>query len=98
MPADNYDQAVQSLLSDQANVMVADFPVCALTILRNPEAGLVTLAEPLTIEPIGMALPADDPLLMNFITNYFNAMTMGGLLTKLELYWFQSGAWLPDMK
>ncbi|HET6347747.1 MAG TPA: transporter substrate-binding domain-containing protein [Candidatus Krumholzibacteria bacterium] len=98
LPADNYDKAIASLLSGEANVMVADYPICKLTALKNPDANLVVLDEPMTIEPIGMALPADDPLLLNFMENYFSALNMAGLLTKLEKYWFEEGTWLSDMK
>ena len=54
---EDYDSAVKMILENEADVMVADYPVCVLSILRYPEAGLATLNAPLTIEPIGMALP-----------------------------------------
>jgi len=98
LPAEDYDKAVSKLLKDEANVMLADFPVCALTILRNPTANLATLTEPLTIEPIGMAIAPGDPLLMNFLENYLNALLMAGMLDDLEKYWFQNGSWLAEMK
>ena len=98
MPAENYDLAVQALLNGEANVMVADYPFCVITKMRHPEANLLTLEDPLTVEPIGMALPADDPLLLNFMQNYFNALKMTGLIEELEKYWFESGKWLPQMK
>ncbi len=98
LPVENYDQAVAALLGGTANVMVADYPICQLTALRNPTANLFVLKEPMTIEPIGMALPADDPLLLNFIDNYFTALAMAGILEKMEDYWFESGSWLADMK
>jgi len=96
LPAANYDAAVKALLSAEANIMVADYPICALTALQNPSANLVVLDEPLTIEPIGMALPPEDPLLMNFVQNYFNALSMAGVLDRLEQYWFEDAAWLED--
>ncbi len=98
LPVDNYEQAVAALMNGSANVMVADYPMCQLTALRNPTANLFVLKSPMTIEPIGMALPADDPLLLNFIENYFNALTMAGVLDKMEDYWFEGGAWLANMK
>lgn len=98
MPAESYDLAVQALLNEEANVMVADYPFCVITKMRYPEANLLTLENPLTMEPIGMALPADDPLLLNFMQNYFNALKMTGLIEQLEAYWFESGNWLTQMK
>ncbi len=96
--ADDYDDAIKNLLEDQANVMVADFPVCMLTMLRYPEAELATLSEPLTLEPIGIAVAPNDALFLNFIENYFNALQMAGLLDGLETYWFEDGSWLLNMK
>lgn len=98
LPVENYDLAVQSLLSGDTNVMVADYPICVISKMRYPEANLLTLDEPLTMEPIGMALLADDPLLLNFMENYFNALKMTGLMKELETYWFEGGSWLPQMK
>ena len=54
----DYDAAVQMLLDDKIDALVADMPICMLTILRNPDAGLTTLKEPFTFEPIGIAVPA----------------------------------------
>jgi polar amino acid transport system substrate-binding protein len=74
--------------------MVADFPICALTMLRYPDAGLATLSKPLTIEPIGIALPPGDSLLVNMVTNYLGALEGTGLLELLEKKWFEDGSWL----
>ena len=91
---DDYAAAVNLVLNDQVNAMVADFPICALTMMRNPNAGLATLAQPLTIEPIGIALPPNDPLLINMMQNYLGALQMAGVLDELEHMWFEDGAWL----
>jgi polar amino acid transport system substrate-binding protein len=87
-------EAVQMVLDDKADAMVADFPTCALAVLRYPEAGLATLNQPLTIEPIGIALPPGDSLLLNMVTNYLGALEGTGLLDVLEQKWFEDGAWL----
>lgn len=91
---DDYDQAVAAVLGGGADAMVADFPICALTALRYPDAGLATLVKPLTIEPIGMALPAGDSLLLNMVENYLGALEAIGLLEELEMRWFEDGSWL----
>jgi polar amino acid transport system substrate-binding protein len=91
---EDYDKAVKLILEDQADIMVADYPVCRLSILRYPNAGLATLEEPLTIEPIGIALPPDAFQLHNLVENYLNALQIGGVLAILEAKWFQDGSWL----
>jgi polar amino acid transport system substrate-binding protein len=91
---DDTDQAVQHVLDGKADAMVADFPTCALAVLRYPDAGLATLTQPLTIEPIGIALPPGDSLLVNMVTNYLGALEGTGILDALEKKWFEDGAWL----
>ena len=93
-PAKDYDEAVKLVMDGTVDAMVADYPICVLSILRNPEAGLVTLTEPLTIEPIGMALPPDDPQLQNFVTNFLTRLQLMGVLQEMEMAWFESGSWL----
>jgi len=90
----DYDKAVQAVLDGRADAMVADFPICALSLMRYPDAGLATLTQPLTIEPIGMALPAGDSLLLNMVTNYLGALEGVGVLDALEKKWFEDGSWL----
>jgi len=94
----NYDEAITMLTNDEVDVVVADYPICILTMARYPDAGFATLNQPFTIEPIGMALPPDDVLLLNLIQNYFNAMLLAGLLDGLEEYWFEDGSWLIQIE
>ena len=90
----DYDTAVNMVLNDEATAMVADYPICALSVLRHQDKGLVTLAEPLTIEPIGIALAPGDSLLLNMVENYLGALQGVGLLDELEAKWFDDGSWL----
>jgi polar amino acid transport system substrate-binding protein len=94
VPTADYDQAVNMVLNGKADLMVADYPICVLSIMRHPDAGLSTLENPLTLEPIGIALPPDAFQLHNLIDNYLNALQIEGHLEALETYWFQEGSWL----
>ena len=95
---DNYDDAVNMIVDGTADIMVADFPVCAYQALVYPEKGLITIANPLTIEPIGAAVNPDDHLLINVVENYFNLIAMVGILDLLEIKWFESGEWVKLVK
>ncbi len=97
IPVDDYDTGVQMVIDGKADALVADFPICALTQMRFPDAGLATLAEPLTIEPIGIALAPGDSLLVNMVTNYLGALEGIGLLDALEKKWFDDGGWLIQL-
>ena len=97
IPVDDYDAGVQMVLDGKADALVADFPICALSQMRFPDAGLATLTEPLTIEPIGIALAPGDSLLLNLVTNYLSALEGVGLLDALEKKWFEDGSWLIQL-
>jgi polar amino acid transport system substrate-binding protein len=94
LTTENYDQAVQMVVEDKAAAMVADLPICVLSVLRYPDQGLATLPMPLTIEPIGIALPPGDSLLLNMVENYLAALEATGILEELESTWFEDGSWL----
>ena len=90
----DHEAGVKMVLEAKVDLMVADFPVCALSMLRHPKANLAILDEPLTIEPIGVALPADSFQMHNLINNYMTALQMTGILDELEVQWFEGGDWL----
>jgi polar amino acid transport system substrate-binding protein len=90
----DYESAVKLVLEDKVDIMIADYPICQLSILRHPEAGLATLEEPMTIEPIGIALPPNAFQVHNLVENYLNALHISGVLENLERKWFQDGSWL----
>lgn len=91
---DTMDQALEMVLSGQAKAMVADYPYCAVAVFRNPEAKLGTLEKPFTFEPLGIALPPDDPQWDNLVTNFLFNMEGGGRLNFLKNRWFKSPAWM----
>ena len=90
----NYDEAIKLVMDDQADAMVADIELCQITVMRYPDAGLATLSDPLTIEPIGIALPPGDTLLINLVENYLGAIEMVGFLDELHAQWYTDGSWL----
>ena len=93
----DYDQAVSLVVNDEADAMVADFPICVISVLRFPEAQLSTIASPFTFEPIGAAIPAHDPLFANLVQNYMNMLEGTGLMAVLQAKWFNDGSWLTEL-
>ena len=96
--ADNYDKAVDLIINNSVNAMIADMEICRVTILRNSDQPLSTLDQAITIESIGTAIHSNDFLLENVISNFYKSLEMVGALTKLELIWFENGAWLFDIE
>jgi polar amino acid transport system substrate-binding protein len=95
---DNYDQAVAMLREDKAQAMVADMPICQLTAYRYPDAGLVTLKNPLSYEPIGIAIPANDLLMLNWLQNFLLLMEKDGTLGIVIDRWFKDGSWVSRLR
>ena len=98
LTAPTYEQGVQMVLKDQADALVADFPYCVLQVLEHPEAKLVTLGEPFTYEPLGIATAGNDPLFTNLVTNFLITMEGTGRLFEMKVRWFSDGPWLDEME
>lgn len=93
----DYDEAVKLVLQDKVQAMVADYQIVELTAFRNPDANLETLSRPLTIEPIGIALPPGDGLLLNFLENTLAALETGGVLEALDERWLKQSDWVQEL-
>ena len=97
LTAQHYDRAVQMLLLGEADALVADYPFCSFTAYRHRDKGLVTLAKPLTYEPLGIAVPPNDPLLVNWLTNFMLTLEGSGQLEARRARWFKQGDWIKDI-
>jgi polar amino acid transport system substrate-binding protein len=95
--ADDYNQAVAMVRDDKATAMVADYPICMVSVYRYPDAKLATLKKPLSYEPIGIALPANDPLLVNWVQNFLNALEKMGDMEMLMEKWFKDASWVSRL-
>ena len=95
--AADYDEAVSMVLKDEVHAMIADYPICVVSVFRYPKAGLLSVVTPLTYEPLGIAVPAGDPLLVNWLENFLAATADSGRLKALKEKWLASGAWLNQL-
>ena len=94
---DNYDEAVAMVLKDQADALVADYAICAVSVMRYPDEGLISIFTKLTYEPIGIAVPAGDPLLVNWVENFLRNLVGSGRMEALEAYWLKNSYWLKKL-
>jgi polar amino acid transport system substrate-binding protein len=95
---EDYDRAVAMLREDKAQAMVADMPICQLTAYRYRDAGLMTLKNPLSWEPIGMAIQANDLLMLNWLQNFLHTIEKDGTMGRLVDRWFKDGSWLSQLR
>ena len=85
---DNNKEGAEMVASGKVSGMLTDFPVCLATIKNNPDAGFVTVLSLLSYEPIGIAVPGDDPLFINWTENFLERISQMGLLDVLGEKWF----------
>jgi polar amino acid transport system substrate-binding protein len=95
--AADYDEAVSMVLKDEVDAMVADYPICVVSVFRYPQAGLLSVVTPITYEPLGIAVPAGDPLLVNWLENFLAASEESGSMDALREKWFAGGSWLNQL-
>jgi polar amino acid transport system substrate-binding protein len=93
----DYDEAINMVINDEAHAMVADYTICAVSVIRYPDKGLLGLVTPITYEPLGIAIPAGDPHLVNWTENLLASLKASGGLDKLKERWFSNGAWLSKL-
>jgi len=93
----NYNEGLDLVLQDKAHVMVADYHFCAFAAFRYKEKGLTTVEAPFTFDPIGVAMPDGDPLLVNLVQNFIASLMGSGDLKKMTERWFKDGSWLKEL-
>lgn len=93
----DYDSGIQMVLDGKVDALFADFLACSVAVWRHPNAGLVTLATPFTIEPFGIAVAPDAPLLLNLVENYLETLDTTGLLATFKARWLADGSWLSEL-
>ena len=94
----DYDEGVAMVIDGRVDALVADFTFCVASTLQHPKENLSTLVAPLTFEPLGVALPPDDPLLINWMENFLLMLEGTGAMDELRAEWFKEGAWLSQLK
>lgn len=92
----SYDEAIDLLLKNKIDVIVADFQFCALTAYRDTKKGLIAGQSALTFEPLGIAMP-EDTLLINWVQNFLNQYQGTGELKKVSEKWLNPGSWLDEL-
>lgn len=95
-PTRSYDEAVDLLFKGKVDVLVADYPFCALTAYRFQDKGLIAGKSPLTFEPLGIAM-AEDTLLINWTQNFLGLLRGSGLLKEMHRRWLEGGPWINEL-
>ena len=94
--ADSYDSAIEMLLQDKVDAVIADYPFCAYTAARYSDKELVVGETKLTIEPLGIAV-REDALLINALGNIMKTLVLSGEMKALQEKWFKSRSWFEQL-
>ena len=97
VPAASYEEALNMLAEDKVHALVADYQFCFYAVLRHPNMPYIASINPITYEPLGIAMPGDDPLLINLVENFLNTMRSSGKLDQIKKRWFGDRAWMERM-
>jgi polar amino acid transport system substrate-binding protein len=92
------DAAIQMVIEDVVDLLIADHETCDFAVLRHPDAGLISPLSTFTIEPMGIAVPPDDPRFAHIIQLFFNALAETGALERARMFWFKDPSWVQGLR
>ena len=96
--APELDDAVAMVLDGRVDGLVADRETCSVAVLRHPGAGLLESKATFTVEPLGIAVPLDDPRLAALVRTYLDALASRGVLEKSRAFWMTNPSWVKDIR
>ncbi len=86
------------LLSGEVDAGRADRETCSFAAVRCPGEGLFTSVATFTLEPMGIAVPLDQPHLASLIQSYLTALEERGAIEKAKAFWFKDPSWVEDLR
>jgi polar amino acid transport system substrate-binding protein len=92
------EEAIGRVIDGSADALLADREIGYFATLRHPDAGLIVGAATLTVEPMGIAVPLDQPHLAGLIQKYLIALEERGAIEKAKDYWFENPAWVANLR
>lgn len=89
--------AAQEVRAGRADAFVYDLPFNAIYTLQNPDK-LVHLKEPFTQEALAWAVRKGDVDTLNWMNHFLAQIKRDGIYDALYKKWFESSAWLQNVK
>ena len=94
---DTLDDGVAQVREGKVDALLADHPFCLVSVYRYRDE-LATLDTPFTFEPLGIALPPNDPLLVNWTQNELADLDDSGTIYDMMYSWFEEDDWVTRLK
>ena len=95
---DTLDDGVELVRKGKVDALLADHPFCRVTVYRYKNDHLETLETPFTFEALGIALPPNDPLLINWTQNALADLDDSGALLDTMSTWFEEDTWVEQLR
>ena len=95
---DTLDDGVALVREGKVDALIADHPFCMVSVYRYRGDDLATLETPFTFEPLGIALPPNDPLLVNLMQNALADIDDSGAIYDMMYTWFEEDDWVQRLK
>jgi polar amino acid transport system substrate-binding protein len=92
------DEGVELVRKGKVDALLADHPFCRVTVYRYRSDHLETLDTPFTFEPLGIALPPNDPLLTNWTQNTLADLDDSGAIFETMSKWFEEDSWVEQLR
>ena len=97
MLVDTLDEGVEMVREGKVDALLADHPFCMVSVYRYRD-DLATLDTPFTFEPLGIALPPNDPLLINWTQNALADLDDSGAIFDMMYAWFEEDDWVERLR
>jgi polar amino acid transport system substrate-binding protein len=91
---EDIEDAVLALVNDDVDAMIAEYHSCVAYAMRYQDEGFVAGSAKYTFEPLGIAMPPNDPLLVNWFHNLLVYLQGSGDLTVLTERWLKNDSWV----
>ncbi|MDX2322384.1 MAG: transporter substrate-binding domain-containing protein [Moritella sp.] len=89
--------AALEVINGKADAMIYDMPFVSIYAAQNSDK-VASILEPFTYEPLGWAVKQGDPDMINFLNNFLRQIKGDGTYDRIYSKWFQSDAWLKQIK
>jgi len=93
-----FDQLLDALDAGEVDGLIADRETCFFAVLRYPGEGLIAPEATFTLEPMGIAVPRDQPQLANLLRTYLTALSDTGALERAKAFWFEDPSWVKSLR
>jgi len=95
---DNEQEAVMDVVNGKADAFIYDAPYNVVAVNKAGAGKLVFLDQPFTFEPLAWAIRKGDQDTLNWFNNYLRQIKGDGSYDRLYKKWFESTAWLNQLK